>query len=81
MKIGVQRFHAVTWFGLLSCRKFERVSPKSSLVAPCKLCGEDMSRGYHVGKRDVVKHLGDKHYVKAFVDDACDESGNPNYVE
>jgi len=81
VKLGIGRFHVITWFGNCGCRKFNHVSVKTSLFVPCKLCGEDMNRGFHSGKRAIVKHLGDAGYKSSFVDDELDEDGLPNYVE
>jgi len=35
----------------------------------------------YVGKRYVVKDVGDADYVPLFVDDEFDENGEPNYID
>ncbi len=79
IRLGVKRFHVVTWFGACGYRNFKGVKHFSGV--PCPVCGEDMDKGFHLGKRVIVKNLGHPRYVKAFVDDEFDESGKPNYVE
>lgn len=79
IKLGVKRFHTVTWFGNCGFRKFK--ATKSFSIIPCSVCGEPMCRGFHVGNRDIVKNLGHSAYVRSFVDDEFDESGNPNYFD
>jgi hypothetical protein len=40
-----------------------------------------MVKCYHVGKRHLVKDIGDVDYRPLFVDDEFDEEGEPNYIE
>jgi hypothetical protein len=40
-----------------------------------------MVKCYHVGKRHLVKDIGDVDYRPLFVDDEFDELGEPNYIE
>jgi hypothetical protein len=79
IRLGVKRFHVVTWFGVCGYRNFKGV--KHFAEVPCPVCGEGMSRGVHVGRRDIVKNVGHGGYVGSFVDDEFDESNKPNYVE
>lgn len=77
IKIGIKRFHTISWFGNCGFRKFE--ASRSFSGVPCSVCGDEMCRGVHVGKRDIVKNLGHPAYVSSFVDDEFGVSGEPNY--
>jgi hypothetical protein len=79
IRLGIKRFHAVTWFGSASNRKFK--SKASHCEDICPACGEEMTRSFYVGKRRIVKDIGSPDYVPLFVDDEFGESGEPNYVE
>jgi hypothetical protein len=79
IRVGVKRFHAVTWFGSASYNKFK--SEVSRCEDVCPACGEEMTRSVYVGNRRIVKDIGSPDYVPLFVDDELDESGHPNYVE
>lgn len=79
IRLGIKRFHVVTWFGICGYRNFKGTKQFSEI--PCPVCGEGMGKGLHIGKRRIVKDLGHPRYVSAFLDDELDESGNPNYVE
>jgi hypothetical protein len=79
IKVGLKRFHVVTWFGICGYRNFKSV--KLFAEVPCPVCGDAMSRHFHVGKRHIVKDLGHAGYVPSFVDNEFDESGKPNYVD
>lgn len=80
LRIGLKRFHVVTWFGVCGYNNFKGEGVGAGVV-PCPACGEEMVRSVHVGKRRIVKDLGDVGYKSVFVDDEFDESGEPNYVE
>jgi hypothetical protein len=79
IRVGVKRFHAVTWFGSVSYNKIKTKVPRCEDICPA--CGEEMNRSVYVGKRQIVKDIGNPDYVPLFVDDEFDESGQPNYVE
>ncbi|MDH5483493.1 MAG: hypothetical protein OEY22_11560 [Candidatus Bathyarchaeota archaeon] len=79
IRVGLKRFHVVTWFGSMSYRMFEGEKLVSEDV--CSVCGGEMVRCFHAGKRRIVKDVGDIGYVACFVDDEFDERGEPNYVE
>jgi hypothetical protein len=40
-----------------------------------------MVRSIHLGKRRIVRDLGDAGYRSAFADEELGEDGKPNYVE
>jgi hypothetical protein len=79
IRVGLKCFHVVTWFGVCGYRNFKGV--KLFADVPCPVCGDAMSRHFHVGKRHIVKDLGHAGYVPFFVDDEFDEFGKPNYVD
>lgn len=80
IRVGLKRFHCVNWFGVCGYNNFKGGKLKGGSI-PCSACGEEMVRSVHVGKRRIVKDLGDVGYKSVFVDDEFDEGGEPNYVE
>jgi len=79
VRIGVKRFHSVTWFGVCGNRKFKSEKVKNENLCPA--CHEEMSRCAYVGKRHIVKDVGSDGYVPLFVDDEFGEDGEPNYID
>jgi len=79
IRLGVRRFHAVTWFGSCGNRKFK--SADVDVKVKCPICKGEMVRSVYVGKRRIVKDVGHPDYVPWFVDDEFDEDGQPNYVD
>jgi hypothetical protein len=79
IRIGIKRFHVVTWFGVCGYRNFKSV--KRLTEVSCPVCGDAMSRHAHVGKRHIVRDLGHVGYVPYFIDDELDDTGKPNYVD
>ncbi len=80
LRLGLRRFHVVTWFGVTGYNNFKSEKTRTGVI-PCLACGEEMVRSVHVGKRRIVKDLGDAGYKSVFADEEFDESGQPNYVE
>jgi len=80
VKLGIGRFHAVTWFGICGNRKYS--TPELEACAHlCPACGDEMARCAYMGKRVISRNIGDVDYKSWFVDDEFDESGEANYVE
>jgi len=79
IRLGVKRFHAVTWFGVCGNRKFK--SEKVANESLCPVCHEEMRKCVYVGKRHIVKDVGHPDYVPLFVDNEFGEDGEPNYIE
>ena len=79
IRIGIKRFHAVTWFGVCGNRKFK----SKELVAEvtCPACGGEMVRAVYVGSRHIVKDVGHADYVPWFVVDEFGEDGEPNFID
>jgi hypothetical protein len=81
IRVGIKRFHVVTWFGVCGYNNLKGKRVKVEVEVPCPACGGEMVRSVHVGKRRIVKDLGDVDYVSVFIDDEFDEFGKPNYVD
>jgi hypothetical protein len=79
VRVGIRRFHVVTWFGCCGNRKFE--GERSMAEVLCPVCCEEMVRSAYVGKRFIVRDIGVVGYLPVFVDDAFDEFGEPNYID
>jgi hypothetical protein len=75
---GVKRSHVVTYFGVLGYRKLK--APRVRARALCPACLNEMTRSIHVGKRRIVKDIGNAWYVPWFVDDEFDGE-EPNYID
>jgi hypothetical protein len=79
IKVGLRRFHVVTWWGVCGNRKFEGEKLVAEVL--CPVCSEEMVRSVYVGKRFIVRDIGDVGYLPVFADDEFDEFGEPNYVD
>lgn len=77
--VGLKRFHIISWFGLVSNRKF-RSEPRMS-ESKCPACGQEMSKGFYVGKEYFAKNVGDPLYCPWIAVDPFDEDGKPNTVD
>lgn len=79
VRVGIKRFHVVTWFGSCGNRKFK--SAKVDVEISCPVCEDEMVRSAYMGKRHIVKDIGLAGYVSVFADERLDENGEPNYIE
>jgi hypothetical protein len=79
IRVGVKRFQSVTWFGVCSYRKFKSEKVRSEVLCPA--CHDEMVKSVYVGKRHIVKDVGEVGYVPWFVDDEFGEGGEPNYID
>ena len=79
IRIGVKRFHAVTYFGSCGNRKFK--SLKVAVKSLCCVCDEEMGRSVYVGKDYVEKNVGRVGYRPVFLGDEFGEDGEPNYID
>ncbi|MDH5482201.1 MAG: hypothetical protein OEY22_04900 [Candidatus Bathyarchaeota archaeon] len=79
VRVGVKRFHCVTWWGNCGNRKFESV--KLDIEVLCPVCSEEMVRSVYVGKRFIVRDIGVDGYLPVFADDEFDGVGVANYVD
>jgi hypothetical protein len=78
VRVGLRRSHVVSWFGLVSNRKF-RGEP-SEAVSKCPVCTEKMHRGSYLGKETIAKNVGDPLYRAWLAVDPFDEHGEPNTI-
>jgi len=78
-KLGVKRFHVVTWFGVCSYRKLKVQVEKRKSV--CPICGEELVKLHYLGVRRIVKDRSSSEYVGCFVDDLVDGDGALNWCE
>jgi len=79
VKIGIGRFHAVTWSGTCGNRKY--ASPKVVSVDKCPVCTEDMVRSVYVGSRHIVKDVGHPDYKPFWACAEFDENGESNFID
>ena len=79
IKLGIKRFHVVTWFGVCGNCKYKSQKAMSENV--CLACGDDLVRSAYVGKRHIVKDVGHAGYVSVFPFDEFDEDGAPNFID
>jgi len=79
IRLGVKRFHAVTWFGSCGNRKFK--GEKLMAEAVCPACGGEMVRAIYVGKKPIVKDVGHADYKAVFPFDEFGEDGEPNFID
>lgn len=78
IRIGIKRFHTVTWFGSCGNRKFG--SKKSEVEILCPVCKSPMVKSMHMGVKRIVKNVGSAGYKACFVYDQFGEDGKPNFV-
>ena len=79
VRIGIKRFHVVTWFGVCGNRKYATPKVKSEVICPA--CGEEMVRSVYVGSRYIVKDVGHPDYVSVFPFDEFGLDGAPNFID
>jgi hypothetical protein len=79
IRVGIVRFHVVTWFGSCGNRKFK--SAVVDVQISCPVCGDEMVKCMYMGRRGLIKDIGHVDYVPLFVDDEFGEDGEPNYPE
>lgn len=78
IRVGIKRFHCITWWGSCAKHKFKSAKVKAKIV--CPVCEEEMVRSVHMGSRHIVKDIGHVDYVPVFADERLDENGELNYV-
>jgi len=79
VRVGIKRFHCVTWFGVCGNRKFK--SKELETEVTCPACEGEMKRSVYVGKRHLIKDIGHPDYTAWFVEDEFDENGEPNFID
>jgi len=78
IRLGIKRFHVVTWFGICATRKYKSAEVKAKIV--CAVCKEEMVKSMYMGKRFIVKDIGHVDYEAVFTFERLDEDGEFNYV-
>jgi len=78
IRLGVKRFHVVTWFGNCATRKFKSANVKAKIT--CPICKDEMVKSMYMGKRPIVKDIGHADYVAVFPFERLDENGELNFV-
>ena len=79
IRVGVTRFHCVTWFGSCGNRKFR--SEKVMVEVSCPACGGDMIRSFHNGIDHIVKAVSEFGYQSVFCYPQFGEDGELNFVK
>jgi len=78
IRLGVKRFHVVTWLGNCATRMFKSAEVKAQIV--CPICKEDMVRSAYMGKRRIARDIGHVDYEAVFPFERLDENGELNFV-
>ena len=79
VRVGVKRFHVVTWFGVCGNRKY--ATPKVESKVTCPACGDEMVRSHYVGSRPFVKDVGSPDYEAISLRPKFGENGEPNFID
>jgi hypothetical protein len=79
IRVGIKRFHTVTWFGSCGNRKFGSKKSKAKIL--CPVCRSEMVKSMYMGMKYIEKNIGSRDYKACFVIDALGENGEPNFVE
>lgn len=78
VRVGVKRFHVVTWFGCCGYNNLKGERLKVEAEISCPVCHGEMIRSAYVGERRIAKNVGDVDYVSWFGEDECHSC---DYVE
>jgi hypothetical protein len=79
VRVGLKRFHVVTWFGL--CGNSKMKGRKVVAEAKCPACHESMAKEAYRGREPIARDIGDPNYRKVFPMDEFDAFGSPNFVD
>jgi hypothetical protein len=79
VRMGLKRFHVVTYFGVCGCSKLKGKKLKPDVVCPA--CGSDMPRRVPLGFVDFSKDVGDPNYRKVFPCDRLRSDGSPMFAD
>ena len=77
IKVGVRRFHVVTWFGNCSYRKL-KVTAEMRKQA-CPICNHELVKLWYFGAKKIPLDRSSPDFRRDFVDD-LEESGRPVWV-
>ena len=79
IRVGVKRFHSVTWMGVCGNRKY--ATPKVESEVTCPACGDVMKRSVYVGFRPFVKDVGSPDYEAISLRPKFGLDGSPNFFD
>lgn len=84
VRVGLKRFHVVSYFGVCSNKRLK--SHKVQAVEVCPVCASVkvenvMVRCCHWGKEFVATNIGDPRYESCFASEEFDSSGLPIWVD
>lgn len=74
IRLGIRRFHVVTWLGKCAYNNFKRKSVVPMAETVCPVCRGEMVKVAYVGKKRVPKNVGDIDYKSWFGVDASESS-------
>jgi len=66
IRLGIKRFHVVTWFGRVAYNNFKSGELKPKAEVACFICGGEMTKHFYVGERRIPKNIGDVGYKPCF---------------
>lgn len=82
IRLGIKRFHVVTWGGRCAHNNFKTGELKPMAEQVCPICEGEMDRVFYVGERRFAKNVGDVDYKAWFavhvseIDDFIDAVGS-----
>lgn len=79
IRVGMRRFHTVTWVGNCGTRKFKGEPLKAKTV--CYVCGGEAKHSVWIGKTPLAKNIADPAYRAKFGRADFGEDGSPNFVD
>jgi len=78
VRLGIKRFHVVTWFGRCGYNNFKSAGLKPKSEVTCFICGGEMTKHFYMGNRRIPKNVGDVDYKPCF---AVHVSESDDFVE
>jgi len=78
IRLGIKRFHVVTWGGRVAYNNFRSEGLNLKAESPCFVCGGEMTKHFYVGKCYFAKNVGDVNYKPRF---AVHVSESDDFVE
>ena len=85
LRLGIKRFHTVTWMGRCAYNNFKSEGLKPEAEVKCPVCSGEMVKCFYVGERRIAKDVGDVDYKPWFAvhvsesDDFAEAVGSRGY--
>lgn len=80
VRVGIKRFHVVTWMGVCGYRMLK--GRKLEAVQTCSVCKSEMARKSYWGREvRIERNIGSPEYRKVFLMAPFDSFGSPNFVD